>query len=147
MPADNHTLDLLFRTARSQNGWRALPVSDQQLHELYELMKWGPTSANQSPARILFLRTAQAKERVKPFLLPSNVDKVLTAPVAAIIGYDLKFYELLPRLFPHNPSARDWFAGDDKAAFAATSAFRNGTLQGAYFMRDRSGLRPALGVR
>lgn len=134
MTIDSQALDTLFRTARSQNGWLPKPVSDAQLHEIYELMKWGPTSANQSPARILFLRSAQSKERVKPHLLAANVDKVMTAPAAVIIAYDVKFYEHLPKLFPHNPSASTWFAGDDKKALAEASAFRNGTLQGAYFM-------------
>jgi 3-hydroxypropanoate dehydrogenase len=131
---DDPSLDTLFRTARSQNGWRPEPVSDAQLHALYELMKWGPTSANQSPARIVFVRSTAAKERLKASLSPSNVDKVMTAPVVAIVAYDLAFYELIPRLFPHNPGARDWYAGPEKAAAAATSAFRNGTLQGAYMM-------------
>lgn len=127
-------LDTLFRNARSQNGWQDRAVSDDQLRAIYALMKWGPTSANQSPARFVFLRTAAAKARIKPFLLPSNVDKVITAPAVAIIGHDLAFYEHLPRLFPHNPAARDWFAGAANQIAAATSAVRNGTLQGAYLM-------------
>jgi 3-hydroxypropanoate dehydrogenase len=131
---DEAGLALLFRNARSQNGWQPKPVSDAQLQEIYEIMKWGPTSANSSPARILFLRTQETKERLKPALLPANVDKVMTAPVAAIVGYDTAFYEQLPRLFPHNPAARSWFAGDEKKAVAETTAFRNGTLQGAYLM-------------
>ena len=134
MQLDDQALDQLFRSARSQNGWTSQPVSDDELRALYDLMKWGPTSANQSPARILFLRSAGAKERARPHLLPSNVEKSLTAPVLAIIGYDLAFYEHLPRLFPHNPGAKEWFAGEDKKEVAATSAFRNGTLQGGYFI-------------
>jgi 3-hydroxypropanoate dehydrogenase len=134
MELDNAGVDLLFRNARTQNGWRDAPVSDAQLHRLYELMKWGPTSANSLPARILFLRTPSAKERLRPALLSANVDKTISAPVVAIIGYDLKFYEHLPRLFPHNPAARSWFAGDEKTHLATQTAFRNGTLQGAYLI-------------
>jgi 3-hydroxypropanoate dehydrogenase len=132
MELDNAGKDLLFRNARSQNGWRDEPVSDAQLYQLYELMKWGPTSANCSPARILFLRTAAAKERLRPALLSANIEKTMTAPAVALIGYDMQFYDLLPQLFPHNPDARSWFAAD--ATVAATTAFRNGTLQGAYLI-------------
>lgn len=127
-------LDTLFRNARSQNGWLPRPVGDEQIREIYELLKLGPTSANCSPARILFLRTSEAKERLRPSLLPSNVDKVMTAPVVAIVAHDLAFYEAIPRLFLHNPAARDWFAGDAKKPVAELTAFRNGTLQGAYLM-------------
>ncbi len=127
-------LDLIFRNARSQNGWLDKPVTDDQLREIYELMKFGPTSANSSPARILFLRTAAAKERLRPALSEANVPKVMNAPVAAIIGTDHMFYDHLPRLFAHNQTARSWFAGDDKKAVADSTAFRNGTLQGAYFI-------------
>ena len=103
-------LDLLFRQARTHSAWLDKPVSDETLRELYELMKWGPTSANCCPARILFLRTPEAKQRLLPALAPGNVEKTMTAPVTAIIGYDEKFYELLPKLFPH-ADARAWFAG------------------------------------
>lgn len=127
-------LDLIFRNARSQNGWQDKPVTDAQLREIYELLKFGPTSANSSPARILFLRTAAAKERLRPALSEANVPKVMNAPVAAIIGTDHMFYEHLPRLFAHNQTARSWFAGDDKKAIADSTAFRNATLQGAYFI-------------
>jgi 3-hydroxypropanoate dehydrogenase len=127
-------LDLIFRKARSQNGWQPKPVSDAQLAALYDLMKWGPTSANSSPARLLFLRTAAAKERLRPALWPVNVEKTMTAPVIAIIGYDLDFYKLLPRLYPHNPRAREWFEGEDKRRLAEWNAQQNGTLQGAYFI-------------
>jgi 3-hydroxypropanoate dehydrogenase len=131
---DDKALDTLFRTARTQNGWQAKPVSDEQLKQIYDVLKWGPTSANCSPARILFLRTQAAKERLKPHLNPGNVDKTMAAPVTAVIGFDTKFYELLPRLFPHNKEAINWFKGDEKKAFADTTAFRNGSLQGAYLM-------------
>ncbi|MHB8666609.1 MAG: malonic semialdehyde reductase [Burkholderiales bacterium] len=127
-------MDLMFRNARTQNGWQPKPVSDAQLRELYELMKWAPTTMNASPARILFLRSAQAKARLKPALSPGNVDKTMAAPVTAIIGYDTEFYELLPKLFPHNQNARGVFAGDDKKAHVEKTAFRNGSLQGGYFI-------------
>jgi len=129
---NDEALDTIFRKARTHNGWLDKPVSDDLLHRLYDLMKWGPTSANCSPARILFLRTAEAKERLKPALSAGNLEKTMQAPVTAIIAHDLKFYEQLPRLFPHNPGAREWFTGS--AEFALATAFRNGTLQGAYFI-------------
>lgn len=131
---DDQALDTLFRKARTQNGWQAEPVSDAQVKAVYDLLKFGPTSANCSPARFLFLRTKEAKERLKPFLNPGNVDKTMAAPVVAIIGYDLMFYEKLPQLFPHNQEAINWFKGDDKKDFAAATAFRNGSLQGAYLI-------------
>jgi 3-hydroxypropanoate dehydrogenase len=124
-------LDQLFRTARTQNAWTPEPVSTTLLQAVYDLARMGPTSANCSPARFVFLTTAQAKETLKPFLLPGNVAKVMTAPVTVIIGHDLAFYENLPRLFPHT-DARAWFVGND--ALIQSTAFRNGTLQGAYFM-------------
>jgi 3-hydroxypropanoate dehydrogenase len=107
-------------------------VGDDLLHELYELMKWGPTSANCCPVRILFLRTREAKERLRPALMPANVEKTMKAPVTAIIAYDSKFYETLPRLFPQATAMKDLFA--KSAELAASTAFRNGTLQGAYFI-------------
>jgi 3-hydroxypropanoate dehydrogenase len=125
-------LDVLFRKARTHNSWLDKPVSDDLLHRLYDLMKWGPTSANCSPARILFLRTPEAKQRLRPALSPNNVEKTMKAPVTAIIAHDMKFYELLPRLFPHNPGAREWFSNSPE--LAEVTAFRNGTLQGAYFI-------------
>src|SRR5665647_2202455 len=123
-------LDLIFRNARSQNGWQAKPVSDEQLRQLYQLMKWAPTSMNCGPARILFLRSPAAKERLKPALSPGNVDKTMAAPVTAIIGYDTQFYDLLPKLFLQNQNARAIFAGAEKKAHAETTAFRNGSMQG-----------------
>jgi 3-hydroxypropanoate dehydrogenase len=108
------------------------PVTDETLRRLYDLMKWGPTSANCSPARILFLRSPEAKERLLPALGGGNRDKTMAAPVTAILGYDLDFYERLPRLFPHDQTARSWFAG--KPEVIRATAFRNGTLQGAYMM-------------
>jgi 3-hydroxypropanoate dehydrogenase len=134
MKLSSEDMDLIFRAARTQNGWQAKSVSDEQLHEFYELMKWAPTTMNTSPARILFLRSLEAKERLKPALSPGNVDKTMAAPVTAVIGYDTHFYELLPKLFPHNQNARGVFAGDDKKAHAETTAFRNGSIQGGYFI-------------
>ncbi|HEV7367765.1 malonic semialdehyde reductase [Arenibaculum sp.] len=127
-------IDLLFRDARSHNGWRDEPVPESLLRELYDVARWGPTSANCSPLRIVFVTTAEGRERLRPALSAGNVDKTMSAPVTAILGFDLAFYDALPRLFPHNPAARGWFAGPDKAEFAFETAFRNGTLQAAYVM-------------
>jgi 3-hydroxypropanoate dehydrogenase len=132
--SDDHALDVVFRQARTHNVWLPEPVTDEQLREIHDLMKWGPTSANSNPARILFLRTPAAKERLRPALSPGNVEKTMTAPVTAVIGYDTQFYEFTPRLMPHNPAMVNNFLGPEKAAFAQATAFRNGTLQGAYFM-------------
>lgn len=129
---DADGLDQIFRTARSYNGWQAAEIDDAALGELYTLAAFGPTSANSSPARFVFLHSDAAKARLKPHLIPDNVDKVMTASVVAIIGYDLEFYEKIPQLFPHNPGARDWFAGND--ALIEETAIRNGTLQGAYLV-------------
>ena len=128
---NDEALDILFRQARTHIFWQE-PVGDDLLRQIYDLMKWGPTSANCCPARILFLRTREAKERLRPALSPNNVDKTMKAPVTAILAYDLKFYENLPRLFPNNPAAREWFANSPQLAEA--TAFRNGTLQGGYLI-------------
>lgn len=130
--ADDMSFDLVFRAARSQNRWLACEVPDDVLRRLYDLMRWGPTSMNCSPARVLFLRTAGAKQRLVPALAPANVDKVVGAPVVAVIAYDTAFYERLPHLFPHRPEAGAMFERD--AALREETAFRNGTLQGAYLM-------------
>ena len=129
---DDAGLDLILRKARTQNGWLDKPVSDDQLRAIYAIMRLGPTSANSCPARIVFLRTPEAKARLLPALSPGNVDKTKAAPVTAVIGYDTRFFELFPKLFPHRPEMKDAFANDPKNAEA--TAFRNGTLQGAYFM-------------
>jgi len=128
----DEALDQLFRTARSFSYWLEKPVDDDTLRRLYELMKLGPTSANGSPARFLFLRTPAAKQRLIPALSPTNVEKVRTAPVTAIIGYDLHFYERMPTLFPHAPGYRDVFAKSPE--LAEVTARRNSSLQGAYLM-------------
>jgi 3-hydroxypropanoate dehydrogenase len=124
-------LDLLFRAARTHNAWLVEPVSDDTLRQLYALMKWGPTSTNCCPARVLFLRTPEAKQRLLPALAPGNVEKTISAPVTAIIGYDVQFYEQLPKLFPH-ADARAWFVNAPDLAEA--TAQRNSALQGAYLM-------------
>lgn len=128
---DAHARDLLFNHARTHTAWTSRPVADDTLRELYDLMKMAPTSANCSPARIVFVRTPEGKARLRPALAPGNVDKTLAAPVTAIIAHDLDFHERLPQLFPH-ADARSWFAGNDE--LIRTTAFRNGTLQGAYLI-------------
>ena len=128
----NQALDVLFRSARSHSFWLDKPVSDDQLHQLYELMKWGPTSANCTPARLIFVRSQQAKERMRSCLDDGNVKKSMTAPVVAIIGMDMEFYEKLPKLFPHNLEAPSWFKGKPDKIYE--TAFRNSSLQGAYFI-------------
>jgi 3-hydroxypropanoate dehydrogenase len=124
--------DILFRKARTHNVWLDKPVSDELLRQVYDLMQWGPTSANSSPARIVFLRTHEARERLRSALSPTNLDKTMKAPVTAILAYDLKFFEKLPKLFPNNPAAREWFSNSPQ--LAEITAFRNGTLQGGYFI-------------
>ena len=131
-PLNDEALDVLFRGARTHSAWLDRPVNDDTLRHLYDLVKWGPTSANCLPLRVLFLRTREAKERLRPALMPTNVDKTMAAPVTAILGYDELFYEKLPVLFPHNPAARDWFANSPD--LANITAFRNGSLQGGYFI-------------
>jgi 3-hydroxypropanoate dehydrogenase len=131
MALDDAALDLLFREARTHNKWTDQPVTDDELRQLYELLKFGPTSANASPARFLFVRTQDAKERLKPALSSGNRDKTMAAPVTVIVAYDPKFYDHLPKLFPH-ADARSWFTSSEK--LAEETAFRNGTLQGAYLI-------------
>ncbi len=124
-------LDQLFTEARTANSWSGTPVGDDLITRLYDLLKMGPTSANCSPGRYLFIKSDAAKARLKPFLMEGNVDKVMAAPVTVIIGYDRNFPDHMPFLFPHNPDAKHWF---DDAAVRQDTAFRNGTLQGAYLM-------------
>ncbi len=121
----------LFTDARTQNGYRNVPVPDDTLRQLYELMKWGPTSANCSPARLVFVRSAAAKDKLLACVSAGNVAKVREAPVTVIVGMDMAFHERLPKLFPH-ADARSWFAGD--AAKIADTAFRNSSLQGGYLI-------------
>ena len=124
-------LDQLFRTARTQNAFRDTPVEDAQLHALYELLKWGPTSANSSPARFVFVKSREAKEKLKPALSEGNTAKTMVAPVTVIVGFDEDFHEKLPYLFPHT-DAKAWFDGPREGRHEA--AFRNGSLQGAYLI-------------
>lgn len=131
---EDRTLDALFRTARTHNGWLSKPVTDDQLRAIYDLMKWGPTSANCSPARIVFVRTREGKEKLRPALSAGNTEKTMNAPVTAIVAYDTRFYEHLPKLFPHNQTAMSWFSGPGKEAVSHATAFRNGSLQGAYLI-------------
>jgi len=125
-------LDQLLRSARTHNAWSLRPVSDSLLQELYDLYKWGPTSANCSPLRVVFVKSPQAKEKLVACMNPGNVDKTRQAPVTAILAMDMQFYDELPRLFPHAPDARSWFAG--KPASIESTAFRNSSLQGGYFI-------------
>ena len=131
-PLSDDALDQIFRKARTHNAWLPKPVGDDLLRQIYDLLKWGPTSANCSPARLVFLRTPQARERLRPALAPSNVEKVMTAPVTVIIAYDLLFYEKLPKLFPHNPAMAQLFAKNPQLVEA--TARRNSSLQGAYLI-------------
>jgi 3-hydroxypropanoate dehydrogenase len=129
---DDRALDQLFRSARTQNKWTDRPVPDARLRELYDLLKMAPTSANASPARFVFIRTPEGKARLKPALSAGNLEKTMTAPVTVIVAHDLQFYEKLPVLFPHAPDAKNWFTGS--YSFAEQTAFRNGSLQGAYLI-------------
>jgi 3-hydroxypropanoate dehydrogenase len=129
---NDEALDQIFREARTYNGWQDKPVTDEMLMQVYDLMKWGPTSANGSPARFLFLRSQESKERLRPLLAPGNVEKTMTAPVTAIIAYDLLFFHKLPKLFPHAPGMRDLFA--ENPQLVEVTAKRNSSLQGAYLI-------------
>ncbi|WP_411288168.1 malonic semialdehyde reductase [Phenylobacterium sp.] len=128
---DDTALDRLFRTARTRNGWTDRPVAEALLRQVYDLAKMGPTSANVSPARFVFVASAAAKARLAPHLSNTNRPKALAAPVCAIVAFDLDFAQRIPELFPNNPGAQAWFA-DPKVA--EVTAFRNGSLQGAYLM-------------
>ncbi len=129
---DESSLDLLFRVGHTHNGWLDKPVSEATLRTLYDLLKLGPTSLNTCPARFVFVRSREAKERLRPALAPGNLDKTLAAPVTAIIGYDEQFYEHMGFLFPERQGVRERFAANP--ANAHETAFRNGTLQGAYLI-------------
>ena len=130
-PLDDGALDQLFREARTYNGYLEKPVSEVQLNDIWKLMKFGPTSANCLPARLIWCTSDAAKEKLAALALPSNADKIRQAPVSVIIGMDMEFYELLPELFPH-ADAKSWFVGNN--ALIQATAFRNSTLQGAYFI-------------
>lgn len=130
-PLSDAALDQLFRDARSRNRWTDKPVPESMIRAIYDLLKMGPTASNQCPGRYVWVHSAEAKERLKPHLSPNNVVKVMTAPWVVIIAHDLNFPATLPKLFPHNKDAPNWFKDP---AVAAESAFRNGTLEAAYLM-------------
>ncbi|MFM0340336.1 malonic semialdehyde reductase [Paraburkholderia fungorum] len=131
MILSDQALDQLFREARTHNGWQPKPVDDAVLRQLTELVLLGPTSANSSPGRFVYVKTPEGKEKLRPALSPGNLEKTMAAPVTVIVGMDMAFYEHLPKLFPH-ADARSWFAGNDKAI--SDTAFRNSTLQGGYLI-------------
>ncbi|MGD9386461.1 MAG: malonic semialdehyde reductase, partial [Thioalkalispiraceae bacterium] len=128
---NQQALQQLFLDARSHSAWQDKPVTEKQIKEIYDLTKMGPTSANSCPARFIFIRSDEAKKRLKACLDEGNVEKSMTAPAVAIVGMDMEFYEQLPKLFPHT-DARSWYAGKDAKIFDA--AFRNSSLQGAYLI-------------
>ena len=130
-PLSDSALDQLFRTARTYNGYLDKPVSEGQLHAIWDLMKYGPTSANSLPARIVWCVSDAAKQKLAALAMPANGEKIVKAPVTAIVAMDAEFFEHLPELFPHT-DARSWFAGN--APLAETTAFRNSSLPGAYFI-------------
>lgn len=127
-------LDSLFLEARTYSAWLAKPVEDDLLRQIYDVAKFGPTSANTGPMRLVFVKSAAAKERLKPALMPGNVDKTMSAPVCAIVAMDSKFHEFIPRLWPANPGMAQMFTQPGKEEFSNTHALRNGSLQGAYLI-------------
>jgi 3-hydroxypropanoate dehydrogenase len=133
-PLDDQALDVIFRTARTHNAWLPRAVDDDLLRQVYALARLGPTSANTCPMRIVFVRSPEAKERLRPALSQGNAEKTMAAPVTAIIATDTRFYEYIPRLFPPNPAFMDVFTKPGQEQFTQIHAFRNGTLQGAYFI-------------
>ncbi len=128
---NDEALDVLFREARTRNGWESREVSRPLMQAIYDLMKWGATSANCSPARFVFVASEEGKARLAPHLAEGNREKTMAAPCCVIVAHDMSFHEHLPKLFPH-ANAKSWFDGND--ALIEETAFRNGTLQGAYFM-------------
>jgi 3-hydroxypropanoate dehydrogenase len=131
---DDKAQDLIFREAHTPQGFLDTPVPDDKLEQVYDLMKFGPTTMNTQPMRIVFVRSKAAKEKLAPALSPGNLDKTMKAQVTAIIAYDLHFYEHLPKTFPNNPKAKDNFSGEERKASNDRVALRNGSLQGAYFI-------------
>lgn len=131
---DTAAIDLLFREARTANAFTGQPVADEELRSIFELMRMAPTSANGQPGRFVFLRSAAAKQRLEPALSPGNRAKTMGAPVTVIVAHDMRFHEFLPRVFPHDPGAFGWFEGEARRAARESTAIRNGTLQGAYFI-------------
>lgn len=124
-------LDQLFRTARTRNGWTQETLPESLFRQIYDLAKWGPTSANASPARFVWVTSPEAKQKLAALASATNGPKILAAPVTVIVGYDLDFAEHMPRLFPHAPGAKDWFSAPE---IQQATAFRNGSLQGAYLI-------------
>src|SRR6202158_3346955 len=135
---DDAALETLFRGARSYSKWQPRPVSDDTLRALYELLKWAPTSANAAPGRFAFLRSKEAKERLRPALAPLNIEKTMTAAVTVIVASDMRFYEQLPKLFPQNPGMAKLFESNPELVEA--TAKRNSSLQGAYLIMAARGL-------
>ena len=131
---DDKSQDLIFRDAHTPQGFLDTPVTDEKLRQVHELMKWGPTTLNCQPMRIVFARSKAAKDKLAPALSPGNLDKTMKTQVTAIIAYDSRFYEFLPKVFPNNLKAKDGFEGEDKKAMVDRVALRNGSLQGAYFI-------------
>jgi 3-hydroxypropanoate dehydrogenase len=129
---DQACLDTLFYDARTHNAWLDRPIDDETLRQLYDLLRWAPTAANTNPARFVFIRTREGKERLRPALAPGNVEKTMSAPVTVIVAYDLLFYEKLPKLFPHSPGMRDLYAKNPQ--LVEVTARRNSSLQGAYMI-------------
>jgi 3-hydroxypropanoate dehydrogenase len=125
-------LDILFREARTHFKWQSQPVAEQTLRNLYDILKWAPTSANTAPARFAFLRSSEAKERLRPALAPGNIEKTMTAPVTVIVGYDMKFYDQVPKLYPQSPGLKQLFEGNPQ--LVEVTAQRNSSLQGAYLI-------------
>jgi 3-hydroxypropanoate dehydrogenase len=134
LPIDDKALDVIFREARTYNAWINKPVEDDLLRRIIELTELGPTSANTSPMRVVFVKSPAAKERLKPALAPGNLDKTMAAPATAIVATDFQFHEFVPKLFPHNPGFAQIFTKPGQEDFTKTHAFRNATLQGAYLI-------------
>jgi 3-hydroxypropanoate dehydrogenase len=133
-PLSDDALDTIFREARTHSAWLPKPVDDELLRCVYDLAKWGPTSANTAPMRVVFVKSKEAKERLKPALASGNVDKTMIAPVTAIVATDMRFHEHIPKLWPHAPQFAELFTKPGQEEFTKTHAFRNGSLQGAYLI-------------
>lgn len=133
-PLSDDALDTIFREARTHSAWLPKPVDDELLRRVYDLAKWGPTSANTAPMRVVFVKSKEAKERLKPALASGNVDKTMVAPVTAIVATDMRFYEHTPKLWPHAPQFAELFTKPGQEEFTKMHAFRNGSLQGAYLI-------------
>ena len=131
---DDNALDVIFREAHTHSTWLPRPVDDELLRQIYDLAKLGPTSANSGPMRVVFAKSAQAKERLRPALAPANVEKTMTAPVCAIVAHDLRFYEFFPKLFPHNPQYAKFFTEPGREENTRAHILRNGSLGGAYLI-------------